>query len=80
MFNDLLTGIGNQVYGLKKFSFLILYSGQCSLLAYRPPCHSYATVLFYELRFQFFFSVNKKFLSYAFSAKEFGSEYFEYLN
>ena len=36
--NHSLTGIGHQVYTLKKFNFSILYSGQCSLLAQSLPC------------------------------------------
>ena len=79
-----LTGIGHQVYLLKKFNFSILYSSQCSvsLLASRLPCYlirDCSCFMGWYFRFKIFFYVNKKFLSYGFCVKELRSEYFEYL-
>ena len=39
-----LRGTGHQVYVLENFSISLLYSRQCSLLAYRLPCYLYVTV------------------------------------
>ena len=79
-----LTGIGHQVYLLKKFNFSILYSSQCSvsLLASRLPRYlirDCSCFMGWYFRFKIFFFVNKKFLSYGFCVKELRSEYLEYL-
>ena len=79
-----LTGIGHQVYLLKKFNFSTSYSSQCSvsLVAQRLPCYlirNCSSFMGWHFRFQLSFYVSKKFLSYVFCVKDLKSGHFEYL-